>query len=287
MATKKPSSASANAPDRVEHHGERVEEDDLDVEDDEEHRRQVEADREALLRRPGRDAGLERDRLGARRAAFRRVEKTNDSTTSRPGSRARTARRRGTGTSRRARRASTTCTPGILPLTSRLRGCTENGLARVERACNDCHKVGRFVTAGAVATLRDSDGHGHRERRGEDQGAHGRGARGRGRGAARRRPGRRLLRLPVRARLRPWAQDGDNEIEMHGVTRRRRPVQRSVPRAAPRSTSSTLSWAPGFAINNPNVRRPAAAAPPSRRRTRRAASRRGACGRRCGSGCGH
>src|SRR5688572_30482110 len=44
----------------LEHDRERVEEDDLDVEEDEEHRRQVEADREALLfRRPLRDAGLE------------------------------------------------------------------------------------------------------------------------------------------------------------------------------------------------------------------------------------
>src|SRR4029077_20069384 len=40
--------------------------DDLDVEDDEEHRRQVEADREALTGgRPGRDARLERDHPGA------------------------------------------------------------------------------------------------------------------------------------------------------------------------------------------------------------------------------
>ena len=47
-------------------HRERVQEHDLDVEDDEEHRRQVEADREALLlRRPRRDAGLERDRARA------------------------------------------------------------------------------------------------------------------------------------------------------------------------------------------------------------------------------
>src|SRR4029079_1282402 len=46
----------------VEDHGERVEKDDLDVEQDEEHRRQVEADGEALaLWRTLRDAGLERD----------------------------------------------------------------------------------------------------------------------------------------------------------------------------------------------------------------------------------
>src|SRR5205807_1710197 len=50
---------------------ERIQEDDLDVEDDEEHRRQVEADREALLaRRPGGDAGLERDRPRADAAVW-------------------------------------------------------------------------------------------------------------------------------------------------------------------------------------------------------------------------
>src|SRR5439155_25502450 len=46
----------------VEDHGQRVEEDDLDVEEDEEHRCQVEVDGEALrARRSLRDAGLERD----------------------------------------------------------------------------------------------------------------------------------------------------------------------------------------------------------------------------------
>src|SRR3954451_16412662 len=49
----------------MEDHRERVEKHDLDVEDDEQHRRQVEADREALLaRRAGGDARLERDRPG-------------------------------------------------------------------------------------------------------------------------------------------------------------------------------------------------------------------------------
>src|SRR3954471_19434773 len=49
----------------VELYGERVEEDDLDVEDDEEHRREVEAHREALgLHLALRDAGLEGDRAG-------------------------------------------------------------------------------------------------------------------------------------------------------------------------------------------------------------------------------
>ena len=63
---KKPNSAKPNHPSACSHERERVEEDDLDVEDDEEHRRQVEADREALLRRrAGRDAGLEGDRARA------------------------------------------------------------------------------------------------------------------------------------------------------------------------------------------------------------------------------
>ena len=51
---KNPNSASANVPTCVEDDGDRVEEDDLDVEDDEEHRRQVEAHREALLLAAGR-----------------------------------------------------------------------------------------------------------------------------------------------------------------------------------------------------------------------------------------
>jgi hypothetical protein len=47
----------------VEDDGERIQEDDLDVEDDEEHRRQVEADREAAVhRRSVGDARLERQR---------------------------------------------------------------------------------------------------------------------------------------------------------------------------------------------------------------------------------
>jgi hypothetical protein len=46
----------------VEDHSERIQEHDLDVEDDEEHRREVEADREALNSgRAGRDAGLKRE----------------------------------------------------------------------------------------------------------------------------------------------------------------------------------------------------------------------------------
>ena len=59
---KKPNSATANQPTRLQNDRHRVKEDDLDVEDDEEHRREVEADGEALLgRRAGRDARLERD----------------------------------------------------------------------------------------------------------------------------------------------------------------------------------------------------------------------------------
>src|SRR5206468_1485952 len=53
----------------VEDHGERIQEDDLDVEEDEQHRREVEADREAPgVRRSARDAGLERHRPRAQSA---------------------------------------------------------------------------------------------------------------------------------------------------------------------------------------------------------------------------
>ena len=44
MRTKKRELDESEPAERVELHGERVEEDDLDVEDDEEHRREVEAD---------------------------------------------------------------------------------------------------------------------------------------------------------------------------------------------------------------------------------------------------
>ena len=51
-------------PDLLEDDGDRIEEHDLDIEDDEEHGRQVEADRETLLLHWSlRDAGLERNRL--------------------------------------------------------------------------------------------------------------------------------------------------------------------------------------------------------------------------------
>src|SRR5207249_2214958 len=50
-------------------HRERIEKDDLDIEENEEHRRQVEVDVEALLLRHSLgDAGLERDRAGAHAA---------------------------------------------------------------------------------------------------------------------------------------------------------------------------------------------------------------------------
>src|SRR5207253_2688330 len=65
----------------VEDDSERVEEDDLDVEDDEEHRGQVEADREALrLRRPLRDARLEGEHACARapRRPLRERERHHD-----------------------------------------------------------------------------------------------------------------------------------------------------------------------------------------------------------------
>src|SRR5581483_11610363 len=57
----------AEPAERVELHGERIEKDDLDVEDDEQHRGEVEAHVEALrLHRPLRDARLERHRARAR-----------------------------------------------------------------------------------------------------------------------------------------------------------------------------------------------------------------------------
>ena len=60
----------------MQDHRERIEKDDLDVEEDEQHRRQVEADGEALRsRRARRDAGLERDRPGPHRR-FGRVANT-------------------------------------------------------------------------------------------------------------------------------------------------------------------------------------------------------------------
>src|SRR5207249_6007384 len=65
----------------VQDHGQRVEEDDLDVEEDEEHRRQVEVDGEALRAwRPLRDTGLERDppRTHPARRSLREDEAEDD-----------------------------------------------------------------------------------------------------------------------------------------------------------------------------------------------------------------
>ena len=66
----------------MQDHGERIQEDDLDVEEDEEHRRQVEADREALLSSGGPvetpdSNGIPRARV----LRDGRVAKTNDMTT--------------------------------------------------------------------------------------------------------------------------------------------------------------------------------------------------------------
>src|SRR5215211_5945408 len=56
----------AEPPELVEDHCQRIQEDDLDVEEDEQHRREVEADREASrLRSAARDARLEGDRARA------------------------------------------------------------------------------------------------------------------------------------------------------------------------------------------------------------------------------
>src|SRR5207244_3654559 len=59
----------------VEDDGQRIQKDDLDVEDDEEHRRQVEADRETLrVGHAGRDARLERKRSRPTAAMWTRRE---------------------------------------------------------------------------------------------------------------------------------------------------------------------------------------------------------------------
>ena len=61
---KEANSTSPNSAELAEHNGERVEEDDLDVEDDEDHRHQVKAHREAGRRLSvGGDPGLVGPRL--------------------------------------------------------------------------------------------------------------------------------------------------------------------------------------------------------------------------------
>ena len=78
------------------------------------------------------------------------------------------------------------------------------------------------------------------------------------------------------------AQEGDHELELHGVKRRRRPVQRAVPAGRERSTSSTALQESGFKIDNPNVVVRLRLRPllPGRRGRR---ARRAVGG--CGSGC--
>ncbi len=69
-------STSPNVRDLVEHDGPRVEEHDLDVEDDEDHRHQVEADREPLRRlHVGDDAALVGRQLGRRGLLARRQQR--------------------------------------------------------------------------------------------------------------------------------------------------------------------------------------------------------------------
>jgi hypothetical protein len=77
-----------------------IEKDDLDVEEDEEHRRQVEADREALLRGGRPETPDSNGIVRARDAALGRVEKTKLAIIE-VGIAAREARRSGTATSRR------------------------------------------------------------------------------------------------------------------------------------------------------------------------------------------
>ena len=71
-------------------------------------------------------------------------------------------------------------------------------------------------------------------------------------GAARRDPGRRLLRLPVRPRLRHGAAEGDLELELEGVN------VVVDPFSAPYLQGATIDFLTGlqesgFKIDNPNA----------------------------------
>ena len=104
----------------------------------------------------------------------------------------------------------------------------------------------------------------HADRRGEDPRADGRGARRRHDGAARRDPGRRLLGLPVRPRLRHPGGRGRPRARARG--RQRSSSIRSASRTsrARRSTSSTGCRSPASRSTTRTPRRRAAAGTPSR-----------------------
>ena len=201
-------------------------------------------------------------------------------TASWPESQPRKARRRGTGTSRRASRRGRPSTPGILALTSGLRGSAETGSTPGETGCNRRHKVGPLAPSSRCYT-QTQDGHCHRERRGQDQGTHGAGAGGRRERAQDRHPGRRVLASSTRSAstVAPGRGQRGRDARRQG---RGRPF--SAPYlAAPRSTSSTPSWARASPSTTRTCRRRVDAAPPSRRRTRRRRAGREA---HAGGGCG-
>ena len=115
------------------------------------------------------------------------------------------------------------------------------------------------VAPTVVATLtRNGDPGAHRTARvpdavGGGQDPHPDGGGDRRLGAPRRHRGRRLLRLPVRPRLRPRRPGGRPRVRVRGREGRRRPVQRARISPAPRSTISRRSRSPGFKIDNPNA----------------------------------
>ena len=236
-------SHEAEPAERVELHGERVQKHDLDVEEDEEDRRQVEADREPslLARRSLADPGLERQHLlprsGHRAARGGRPTRGSWMPVSAP----RRARRSGTAASC-ATRLATPAWASVVCLAAKpstpLSGARRDRSFRAECAIrvsqtpvwkrppvryHATHGHGRAsgrhprrtlisLTPVAAAKIKDLLA--------EETDDKPRPARGY--------PGRRLLGLPVRPRLRHVAE-GDLELELEGVPRRRRPVQRAVP----------------------------------------------------------
>ena len=172
-------------------------------------------------RRPGRDAGLERDRPRAHAPLRPRREERSSRKSSSRGSRGRRTRRSRTVASRR-----TSVSP---PRRDRALRTLPQGHAAAKRvgstSLDDGVTVERWRRSRQQTQMR------HADRARGRQGARpdGAGAGRRGRGAPRRDSGRRLRRLRVRARLRPRRDRGRRRVRVLRRHGRRRSGERAVP----------------------------------------------------------
>ena len=224
MIRKTRNSTNPNHAELVEDHGERIQEDDLDVEEDEEHRRQVEADREALLAAAGRaetpdSNGIVRART---RACGRVREARSSRRSSSSGSRARRSRRSRTAASRRTSRPPPAS--GARTLAARSRRTTHRNAHRARYRCHEVAPGDASATLCIVATDRDRRAtddrrrHPHRARGRQGQGADGARSRpARPRSCASRSRAAAAAASSTRSASTAARQRGRQRVEFHGV----------------------------------------------------------------------